>query len=98
MSLSGKSIGLTGPLDGISRAEFRRMISDAGGSYSATLDDSVDILVIGERPLSSRVDQANSMDIEVIDQPAFQALLAGGPAPSSDPDFSGEDVVSSRGM
>ncbi|TNE87883.1 MAG: hypothetical protein EP330_16425 [Deltaproteobacteria bacterium] len=77
MSLSGKSVGLTGALDGISRAEFRRMVSDAGGTYATTLDDSVDLLVVGERPLSSRVDQARSLGIEVVDQEAFSAMAAG---------------------
>ncbi|MCO4746041.1 MAG: AAA family ATPase [Proteobacteria bacterium] len=93
MSVSGKTVGLTGTLDGVSRAEFRRMVADAGATYSATLDDSVDLLVIGERPLGSRVDQAKSLDIDVIDQETFQAMLSGSSAAASGHEPSADDDV-----
>ena len=77
MSLEGTTIALTGGLEGMSRSDFRRTVAEAGGTYATSVEDGVDRLVVGTRPLASRVEQARALGVEILDQAAFEALVAG---------------------
>ncbi len=76
-ALSGKTVALTGALSGFTRAEFKTAVANSGASYKATLDDDVDLLVVGERPLSNRVEQAGRYGIEVVTEEDWVAMLQG---------------------
>lgn len=84
MPLSGKKIALTGTLSEVSRTEFRQRVTDANGIYVANLDDAVDVLVVGDRPLASRVDKARRLGIQVVDHDAFEDLLRAAPDADDD--------------
>jgi MoxR-like ATPase len=75
VSLAGKKVALTGNLPDVNRNDFRRMVGEAHAEYVANLDDAVDVLVVGDRPLASRVDKARRLGIQVVDRAGFDALL-----------------------
>lgn len=79
MSLDGKKVALTGTLQGISRNEFRDRVAAAGGEYVAKLDEEVDVLVVGDNPMTSRVDQARKHGVRVVDPAGFLAMLEAAP-------------------
>lgn len=78
MDLAGKKVALTGNLADMSRNEFRQLVQDANAEYVSNLDDDVAVLVVGEKPLSSRVEKARRLGIKTVDEAAFRALLAQG--------------------
>lgn len=91
--LDGKQIGLTGTLEGLSRSDFRRLVRDAGAEYAATLSAEVDLLVVGSRPLPTRVEQARDFGIAVLDQERFQSMLDGALQQSAPPELDGHEEV-----
>lgn len=85
MPLTDKKIALTGSLDGVSRADFKKMVAEAHGEYVSGLTDEVDFLVVGERPLQSRLDQADSLSVRILHQADFEQLIVGrGPTVSDE--------------
>lgn len=76
-ALAGRKVALTGSMAGTTREAIKQRIVDAGGAYSATLDADVNLLVTGDDALASRIDKARSLGVQVLDQAAFEALLAG---------------------
>lgn len=77
MPLTGKKVALTGSLVEMSRADFKKAVAEANGTYTTALDEEVDFLVTGERPLRNRVDKAEQLGIEVLDEDALAAMLQG---------------------
>jgi MoxR-like ATPase len=87
MPLNGKRIALTGVLDGIDRAEFKRRVQEANAIYvaSSSLEDAVDVLVVGDRPIASRVDKARRLGVQIVEQSGLDALFStGGPPKDED--------------
>jgi MoxR-like ATPase len=70
-------VALTGTLS-LGRAGFRAAVEAAGGEYSATLDEHVDALVLGERPLSSKVARAEELGVSVVPWASFEPRLEAG--------------------
>ncbi len=92
MSALGR-VALTGTLEGLSRQAFRDAVAAAGGEYSATLDEHVEALVVGQRPLASKVARAEQLGVPVVPWHEFGARLdpadsAAQPLPLADPDHS----------
>lgn len=75
--LRGKTLVLTGTLEGMTRDEARERIVGAGGRVTASLSKKTDYLVAGANPGSKR-DKAEKLGVEVLDQPQFLDLLEGG--------------------
>jgi MoxR-like ATPase len=86
MSLTDKRIALTGTLVDVSRAAFKDKVAANGGIYVQNLDDAVDVLVVGQMPIASRVDKARRLGIQVVDQAGFDALAVAVAAPGDDAD------------
>lgn len=86
MNLKGKRIALTGTLSDGSRDAFKARITDLGGTYVMSLDDEVDVLVVGDKPLASRVDKARKLGVTILDEAQFAKLLASGASPRDDDD------------
>ena len=74
MSLAGLKIALTGKPKGMSRSEFRTLVSEAGAEYSSSLD-GVEFLILGDKPMSSKVEKAKSEEVEILEWEEFQARL-----------------------
>ncbi|MDE0245678.1 MAG: NAD-dependent DNA ligase LigA [Gammaproteobacteria bacterium] len=77
--LRGKTLVLTGTLEGMTRDEARERIVGAGGRVTASVSKKTDYLVAGANPGGKR-DKAEKLDVEVLDQPQFLELLEAGSA------------------
>ena len=75
--LVGKSFVITGTLEKLSREEAKDRIEALGGKVTASLSKKTDYLVVGESP-GSKLEKANKLGVNTLDEAAFIAMLAGG--------------------
>ena len=73
--LRGKTLVLTGTLEGMTRDEARERIVGAGGRVTASLSKKTDYLVAGSNPGSKR-DKAEKLGVEIIGQAQLLDLLS----------------------
>jgi DNA ligase (NAD+) len=76
--LDGKTLVVTGTLEGFSRQEAEEAIRDAGGKVSGSVSKKTSYVVAGENA-GSKLAKAQELGVPVLDEVAFQALLDGGP-------------------
>jgi DNA ligase (NAD+) len=81
-TLLGLSVVISGTLDGYSRDEAEAAVTDRGGTSPGSVSKKTTALVVGESPGASKVTKAESLDIPVLDQAAFERLLETGKLPS----------------
>jgi DNA ligase (NAD+) len=74
-SLAGKLFVLTGTLAGFTRDEARAAIENRGGRVSSSVSKKTDYVVAGEEA-GSKLDKATELGVSVVDEAAFQKLLA----------------------
>jgi len=74
--LAGKVFVLTGTLPDLTRDEATRLIEQAGGRTSSSVSKKTDYLLAGEAT-GSKYAKAEKLGIPILDQTAFQQLLAG---------------------
>jgi DNA ligase (NAD+) len=79
--LSGRSLVVTGTLEGFSREEAEEAIRAAGGKVAGSVSKKTDYLVAGEKA-GSKLAKAQELGVPVLDEDGFRALLAGGPPDS----------------
>jgi DNA ligase (NAD+) len=77
--LVGKTLVVTGTLDGWSREQAEEAIKAAGGRASASVSKKTDWLVAG-RDAGSKLEKARKLGVAVIDEAALGRLLAGAAA------------------
>lgn len=73
--LSGKTLVLTGKLEGLSRREATEALEMRGARVTGAVTSRTDFLVVGERPTQSKVEQAMRLGVECWDGPAFRERL-----------------------
>jgi len=78
------TVALTGTLPGLRRPGFRRLVEDSGGEYSASLDTSVDLLVVGAHPIQQKLEVAEESGIEIVDWADFLGRLRDSLTPVED--------------
>jgi DNA ligase (NAD+) len=71
--LAGKRVVITGTLSQ-PRDTFARRIEEAGGTVTSSVSKNTDYVLAGEAA-GSKLDQANSLGVEVLDEVAFEGLL-----------------------
>jgi len=64
--LTGKSICVTGSVEGYTRAELEAKLTELGASFNSGVSKSTDILVIGDDPGSAKIEKANKYNIPTI--------------------------------
>jgi DNA ligase (NAD+) len=74
--LSGKTFVVTGTLSALSRAAATSAIEARGGKVAGSVSKKTDFVVAGESP-GSKLDRARELQVPVLDEAAFRALLEG---------------------
>lgn len=75
-TFTGKTVVLTGTLALLSREQAREEIERRGGKVSGSVSRKTDFVVAGEEA-GSKLEKARALGVRVLDEAAFQALLAG---------------------
>src|SRR5207253_10967343 len=73
--LDGKTLVVTGSLEGFSREEAEERIRQAGGKAAGSVSRKTDYLVAGPGA-GSKLAKAEELGVTVLDAAAFAALLA----------------------
>jgi DNA ligase (NAD+) len=74
--LEGKSVVVTGTLEGFSRPEAEEAIRVAGGKPAGSVSKKTDYVVAGESA-GSKLAKAQELGVPVLDEAGFRRLLAG---------------------
>ncbi len=72
--LAGKTLVLTGTLASFSRSSARALIEAAGGRVATSVSQRTDMVVAGDNP-GSKLTKARELDVQVLDEAAFRALV-----------------------
>jgi len=81
-NLAGRAIVVTGTLEAMSREAAVEAVKARGGSSPGSVSKKTAYLVVGAEPGSAKVAKAAELGVEVIDEPAFLALLDSPPPPA----------------
>ena len=73
-SLEGKTVVVTGTLEGFSRGQAESAIVAAGGRPAGSVSGKTDFVVAGDKP-GGKVDKARTLGVEVIDEAEFVKRL-----------------------
>jgi DNA ligase (NAD+) len=80
-TLAGKSVVVTGTLDGFSRESAEEAILARGGKSPGTVSAKTFALVVGDGPGASKTRKAESLGVPIVDGSAFEQLLSTGELP-----------------
>jgi DNA ligase (NAD+) len=81
-TLTGKSIVVTGTVEGFTREEAESAITNRGGKSPGSVSKKTDAVVVGESPGASKLNKATELGVPVVDGAQFQQLLDSGEVPS----------------
>ena len=79
--LAGRSIVITGSLDGYTREQAEAAILDRGGKSPGSVSKKTTAVVVGAEPGASKITKAAELGIPVLDEVAFVQLLETGELP-----------------
>ena len=65
----------TGKLNGISRAEAKSMVEKNSGTTVSSVNKNLNYLIVGDKPTKRKLDQAKSLDIEILSLDGLKKLL-----------------------
>ncbi|NHN60947.1 MULTISPECIES: NAD-dependent DNA ligase LigA [Halorussus] len=74
--LAGLTFVFTGSLDGYTRNEAQQRVEDHGANATGSVSGNTDYLVAGDSPGQSKLDDAEAEGVPVLDEEAFEGLLA----------------------
>jgi len=74
--LAGKTLVITGTMEGMSRAEAERRVAEQGGRVTSSVSKKTDYLVAGASP-GSKLDRARALGVAVIGEEEFLEFLGG---------------------
>ncbi|HEY3524404.1 MAG TPA: NAD-dependent DNA ligase LigA [Candidatus Limnocylindrales bacterium] len=78
--LVGRTVVVTGTLEGFSREEAEEAVRAAGGKPGGSVSRKTDYLVAGEKA-GSKLEKAEQLGVPVLDEDEFRRLLAGESMP-----------------
>ena len=73
--LRNKTFMFTGKLQGISRAEAKSIIEKNSGKIISNVNKKLDYLIIGEKPIMKKVQNARNLNINIITQDEWMIML-----------------------
>ncbi|MFP3900112.1 MAG: NAD-dependent DNA ligase LigA [Acidimicrobiia bacterium] len=79
--LAGKSVVVTGTLQGFSREEAEAAIKARGGKSPGSVSAKTTAVVVGESPGASKVTKAEGLGVPTLDEAGFRHLLDTGELP-----------------
>lgn len=82
--LTGKTVVVSGSIEGYSREEAEQAVRDAGGKASGSVSKKTDYLVAGPGA-GSKLAKAEELGVPVLDAEGFGKLLAGEPLDAEGP-------------
>ena len=82
-TLEGKAIVVTGALGSYSREEAAAVIAARGGRTPGSVSGTTTAVVAGASPGASKLSRAEKLGVPVLDEAAFEHLLATGELPSA---------------
>ena len=83
--LAGKTLVVTGSLEGFDRQAAEAAIRAAGGKPAGSVSRKTDYLVAGESA-GSKLAKAQELGVAILDEAAFVKLLAGEPTDVTQPE------------
>jgi len=81
--LAGKAVVVTGTLEGWSREEAEAAIKARGGKSPGSVSKKTLALVVGAEPGASKVTKASDLDVPIVDEEGFAAILDTGALPDA---------------
>ena len=81
--LAGKSVVVTGTLEGYTREEAEDAIKARGGKSPGSVSKKTTAVVVGDEPGAAKLDKAEELGVPVLDGAGFEELLATGELPAS---------------
>jgi DNA ligase (NAD+) len=81
-TLAGKSVVVTGTLDGFTREEAEEAILARGGKSPGSVSKKTYAVVVGVEPGASKVTKAETLGVPMIDGDGFASLLESGEVPA----------------
>jgi DNA ligase (NAD+) len=75
-ALDGLTFVFTGALESYTREEAQELVERHGGRTTGSVSSVTDYLVAGDDPGQTKLDDADANDVPVIDDAAFESLLA----------------------
>jgi DNA ligase (NAD+) len=79
--LEGRSVVVTGTLDGYSREEAEAAIKARGGKSPGSVSKSTFAIVVGEGAGASKLTKAEALGVPQLDEAGFEHLLETGEVP-----------------
>ncbi len=80
-TLAGRSVVVTGTLEGYSREEAEQAVLDRGGKSPGTVSKKTYAVVVGVSPGASKVTKAEQLGVPMVDAGGFETLLRTGELP-----------------
>jgi DNA ligase (NAD+) len=74
--LAGKTLVLTGTLEGFSRDEVKAIITRLGGRVTSSVSKKTDYVVVGKDP-GSKYGDAQRLGVPILDEATFKELIGG---------------------
>ncbi len=72
--LAGKTVVVTGTLEKFTRPQVEQAIKQAGGQPTSSVSKKTDFVLAGKEP-GSKLDKAQQLGVEVIDEKQFQEMI-----------------------
>jgi DNA ligase (NAD+) len=80
-TLVGRSIVITGTLNGFSREEAEAAVTSRGGKSPGSVSAKTTALVLGEAPGAAKLAKAEALGVPILDEEGFVKLLEAGELP-----------------
>ena len=81
-TLAGMSVVVTGTLEGYNREEVEEAIKARGGKSPGSVSKKTTAVVVGDGPGASKLTKAEELGVPILDEQAFERLLATGELPA----------------